>query len=212
MDYDYSYNYSAGEDPVSDIISLALVILLLVSYWRMFQKAGQPGWKAIVPLYNGYTLTSLVFSSGWFFLLAIVPIANIVFYCMLCTRLAKAYGKGTGFGVLTIFFPYVCFPILAFSSTSFYTGNPALGGGYGYNGYNNGYNNMGGYPQQGYDPYQQNNGYGMPNNNYDPNNYYGQATPSGTPMQNYDQNAYGQNNYGQNNYGQNNFNQNNNGF
>ena len=195
MDYDYSYNYNSSDNTVSNIISLLMAILLIVSYWKMFQKAGQPGWKAIVPLYNGYTLTSLVFSSGWYFLLAIVPIANIVFYCMLCTRLARAYGKGTGFGVLTIFFPYVCFPILAFSSHAYYTGNPVYGGGY-----NGAYNNMGGYPQQGYDPYQQ------ANNNYDPNNYYGQ----GTPVQNNDPNAYGQNNYGQNNYGQNNYGQNNN--
>lgn len=168
---DYGVSYESEDSTLSSIISLALSVLLIVSYWKMFQKAGQPGWKAIVPLYNGYTLTSLVFSSGWFFLLAIIPIANIVFYCMLCVRLARAYGRGTGFGVLTIFFPYVCFPIIAFSS-NYYYGNPAFGGAMG--GYQQGGYPQ--YPQQGYDPYQQNN-YGqngvMPNNNYD-QGYYGQ--------------------------------------
>ena len=76
-------------------------------------------------------MTKLVFSSGWFFLLALVPIANIVFAVMMCIRLAKAFGKGGGYAVGLIFLPFVFYPILAFNSSCVYLGNPAFGAGYG---------------------------------------------------------------------------------
>ncbi len=205
---EYSYDYSTNESsPIVTIIYLAIIVLLLVSYWKIFQKAGEAGWKSIVPLYNSYTMTKLVFSSGWFFLLALVPIANIVFAVMMCIRLAKAFGKGGGYAVGLIFLPFVFYPILAFNSSCVYLGNPAFGAGYGA-GYGTGYNNMGGYPQQqGFNPGMQ------ANNNYDPNNYYSSnQQPTPYTQQNVpQQNPYSQQNV-QQPYGQNNYNQNNNGF
>ena len=202
MDYNYSYNYdynSGGDSPISNLISLALGILLLASYWKLFVKANEQGWKALIPFYNLYTATKLVFSSGWFFLLTFVPIANIVYAVMLVVRTAKAYGKGTGFGILMLFFPYICYPILAFSADTYYMGNPVLYGstmgGYPQNGYPQGGYPQNGYPQGGYaqDPYQKQ------------DNFYGQGGEM--PNNNYDQ-AY----YGQNGYNQNNNQNNNNGF
>ncbi|MBQ2153193.1 MAG: hypothetical protein II440_07070, partial [Clostridia bacterium] len=125
--YEYSTQTSSGSSAFSNFMSIALAIILVVSYWKMFQKAGEEGWKAIVPLYNSYTLTSLVFNSGWYFLLLFVPIGNIIFYVMMVFRLAKAYGRGTGFGFGLLFLPYVFFPILGFDSKSQYLGNPAYG-------------------------------------------------------------------------------------
>ncbi|MBQ1516584.1 MAG: hypothetical protein IIZ46_00065 [Clostridia bacterium] len=175
--YEYSTQTSSGSSAFSNFMSIALAIILVVSYWKMFQKAGEEGWKAIVPLYNSYTLTSLVFNSGWYFLLLFVPIGNIIFYVMMVFRLAKAYGRGTGFGFGLLFLPYVFFPILGFDSKSQYLGNPAYGtvGTYG-----SGSFISGGQVPQGYsDNYYQN----LQNNPYNPDNVYGQ--PANNQAQNF---------------------------
>ena len=180
-DSDFYYEYTTQSSSGSafyDFMSIALMIVLVVSYWKMFQKAGEEGWKAIVPLYNSYTLTSLVFKSGWYFLIALIPIANIVFAVMMTFRLAKAYGRGTGFGFGLLFLPYVFYPILAFDSNSQYLGNPAYGivGNYG-----SGSFITGGQVPQGYsDNYYQN----LQNNPYNPDNVYGQNNAS-YPSQGY---------------------------
>ena len=154
MDYSYSYETSGQSSPIVGFIYFALIVFLIVCIWKIFQKAGEPGWKSIVPIYNSYTLTKLLFASGWYFLIMLVPIANIVFEIMLYARLSKAFGKGIGFTLGLIFLPVIFFPILAFGSAQ-YIGNPAFMG-------------AGAYPQQGYNPNMQ------VNNNYDPNNTYGQ--------------------------------------
>lgn len=186
----YFYNsYASPETIIATVfsfiavilfVSFVIAVLLIASYWKLFVKANEPGWKAIVPFYNVYTICKLVFSSGWVFLLSFVPMVNIVFAVVLAVRTAKAYGKGSGFAVGMLFFPYLFYPILAFSSSTYYLGNPANSGA------------MGGYPQSGY----------YPQGGYSQDSYQNQSTPysqDGTMSNNnYDQGYYGQNNYSQN--------------
>ena len=105
------------------LIGIVAAIILVVSLFKMFIKAGEPGWAAIVPIYNIWVLCKIAFNNNvlWFILFLIPAtsgIAGLVSYF----ALAKAYGKGAGFGVLMIFFPYIAFPILGFSSAE-YTGD-----------------------------------------------------------------------------------------
>jgi hypothetical protein len=60
------------------LISLALSIFVIASFWKVFTKAGQPGWAAIVPFYNTYVLLKVVGRPGWWLVLFFIPIANIV--------------------------------------------------------------------------------------------------------------------------------------
>lgn len=101
------------------IISILLVILLLASMWKIFAKADRPGWAAIVPLYNSFTLFDISFGNGWIFLTTLVPCVNIIFMIILCFKLAKAFDKGVGFGFGLLFLPFVFFPILAFGDAEF---------------------------------------------------------------------------------------------
>ena len=126
--YDY-YEYSTPvySSPVTSIISLALGVLLIESMWKIFKKAGKPGWAAIVPFYNIYVEYEITWGSGWRFLMLLIPFYNIILAIQTQVKLAKAFGKGGGFAVGLIFLPYVFQPILAFSDAA-YLGVPGKNG------------------------------------------------------------------------------------
>lgn len=101
------------------IIILAIAILSIVAMWKLFAKAGKPGWAAIVPFYNTYCLFEISFGNGWMFLLTIIPCVNVVVLIMLCFKLAKAFGQGTGFGFGLLFLSPIFMLILGFGSSQY---------------------------------------------------------------------------------------------
>ncbi|MCR5718217.1 MAG: DUF5684 domain-containing protein [Oscillospiraceae bacterium] len=125
--YDAGYEAGAGlaellSSGVSNVVSLAIGILSIVALWFLFTKAGKEGWKAIIPFLNCYEEYDIVYGNGWKCLLLLVPILNIAVSIMFSFRLAQAYGKGTGFAILTIFFPQIMMLIMAFDSNTQYVG------------------------------------------------------------------------------------------
>jgi hypothetical protein len=140
------------------IIMWALAILGVVAMWRVFSKAGQPGWAAIVPVYNTYVLLRMVGRPGWWLALLFVPIANVVILVLVMVDLATAFGKSGGFAALLILLPFVGLPILAFSNDAVYRG-PVADPNFAawQHSQNYGYPQQQpqmGYPQQGYPPQQ----------------------------------------------------------
>jgi hypothetical protein len=127
-----------------------------------------------VPFYNLYVLYKITWGNGWYFLLMLIPLANIVFMIMTYVKLAQAFGKGGGWAVGLIFLSAVFLCIMAFDKSIVYVGvpgRPAAYGGYppqgGYQnpyqqGYQNPYQNSGqqGYSAQGWQQNAQNEGYG----------------------------------------------------
>ncbi len=103
------------------IISLILSVVTIIATWKLFDKAGHEGWKSLIPIYNAYVLFEIVYGSGWKFLLCFVPFLNYVVSVMFYIRMAQAYGKGIGFGILNIFFYPITMCILAFGD-SYYEG------------------------------------------------------------------------------------------
>lgn len=142
--YDYSLtstSISTTPDPgimagalVVVVLSLVLAVVMIASLWKLFEKADKPGWAAIVPIYNFIVMLEIVGRPVWWILLLFVPFVNIVIEIMLMLDFAKAYGKSAGYGVLMIFFPYIMYPVLAFSKDTQYHGpvvpQPAAYGGY----------------------------------------------------------------------------------
>jgi hypothetical protein len=102
------------------IFQLAVCVLMIVASWKVFVKAGQPGWACIVPFYNMYIMS--VKMAGleimWFIFL-FIPILNIVAIFKIYIALAKNFGKTAGFGVGMVFLGIIFFPILAFSDAKF---------------------------------------------------------------------------------------------
>ena len=105
--YDYYYEYSTPvyTSPVVSIASLAISVLLIVAMWKIFQKAGKPGWAAIVPFYNSYVMYEITWGSGWRFLMLLIPFYNIILAIQTQVKLARAFGKSGGFAVGLIFLP-----------------------------------------------------------------------------------------------------------
>ena len=96
------------------ILSMALGILKIVSLWKIFKKAGKPGWASIVPIYNIYIMCEIAEKEWWYILLLCVPFINIYVMIVLYNGMAKKFGKGGGFVVGMILLPVVFFPMLAF--------------------------------------------------------------------------------------------------
>ena len=79
------------------VVFLAVMIVSLVGLWKVFVKAGKPGWGAIVPFYNTYCLFEMSFGTGWLFLLILVPCVGQVMMIIMWIKLAQAFGKGADF-------------------------------------------------------------------------------------------------------------------
>ena len=96
------------------LLSMALGVLMIVSLWKIFKKAGKPGWASIVPIYNVYIMCEIAEKEWWYILLLCVPFVNIYAMVVLYNGMAKRFGKGGGFVVGMILLPVVFFPMLAF--------------------------------------------------------------------------------------------------
>lgn len=101
----------------------AVGILILVAFWFIFEKFGEPGWKAVIPFYNTYIWYKYTWGCGWYFLFLFVPIANVVFYILTMIKTAKAFGHDGGFAVGLIFLPPVFLLILGLNEDR-YLGYP----------------------------------------------------------------------------------------
>lgn len=118
MDYAVSGN-ATQMSPGLLIFSLAVSIVCIVGLWKVFVKAGKPGWASIVPLYNSYCMFDISWGNGWLFLLTIIPIVNIVVGIIMCIKLAKAFGKGIGFGIGILILSPIFICILGFGSAEY---------------------------------------------------------------------------------------------
>jgi hypothetical protein len=123
---EYSYS-SQGKapSPVSTIVGLLIALLVIVAMWKVFTKAGQPGWASIIPIYNLYIWCKIVGRPWWWILLMLIPFVNFIVAIILCIDMAKSFGKGAGFGIGIAFLGIIFLPILGFSSAQYQ--GPAVG-------------------------------------------------------------------------------------
>src|SRR5256885_2358005 len=81
------------------IVILVVALLLIVSMWKVFTKAGEPGWAAIIPIYNLVILCKIAGKPAWWVILFLIPLVNFIVAIIVCIALARNFGKGTGFGL-----------------------------------------------------------------------------------------------------------------
>src|SRR2546425_10588352 len=117
---EYSYS-SQGKPPSpgSTIVGLLFALLIIVAMWKVFTKAGQPGWASIIPIYNLYIWCKIVGRPWWWILLMLIPFVNFIVAIILCIDLAKSFGKGPGFGIGLALLGVIFFPILGFGSAQY---------------------------------------------------------------------------------------------
>jgi len=98
---------------VFTVIWLAFVVLMIAALWKVFDKAGEPGWAAIVPIYNFIVMLRIAGKPGWWILLMLIPGVNLIIMIIAMIALAARFGKGTGFGLGLAFLPPIFLPMLA---------------------------------------------------------------------------------------------------
>jgi len=108
-------------------IYLVIYVLVVAGWWMIFQKAGEDGWKAIIPIWNILVLLRVVGREWWWIILMLIPIVNIVIWVIVSLDLAKSFGRGTGFGIGLFILSPIFALILGFGADT-YKG-PAAGGG-----------------------------------------------------------------------------------
>ena len=104
------------------IVYVAIVVLLIASYWKVFEKAGKPGWAAIVPIYNVIVILEIIGKPLWWVILLFIPFVNIIFGIMMVNLLSKSFGKDVGFTIGLLFLPFIFLPILGFDKSIKYIG------------------------------------------------------------------------------------------
>ena len=109
---------------VGGLFGLVIAVIVIVGMWKIFVKAGEPGWAAIIPIYNLYIICKITAKPIWWLLLLVLcPFINIIFGILLTVALAKCFGKGIGFAIGMILLPFVFYPMLGFGSAT-YTAPP----------------------------------------------------------------------------------------
>jgi hypothetical protein len=98
------------------LIMAVFGLVMLVAMWKVFTKAGEPGWACIVPIYNNMIVARIAGQPEVNGLLACIPIIGLIWGFPILFDFCRAFGKGTGFAVAMIFFPFICIPILGFGS------------------------------------------------------------------------------------------------
>jgi len=115
----YASEIDAGPGIVFWIVYFAIIIFMLVVQWKIFEKANKPGWGCIVPIYNTILQLEIAGRPLWWIFLMFIPFVNFVIAIIVLFDIAKAFGKGTGFGLGMLFLPFIFFPILAFDSSEY---------------------------------------------------------------------------------------------
>lgn len=91
-------------------------VIIIVGMWKVFEKAGKPGWAAIIPIYNVIVLLEIVGKPVWWIVLFLIPCLNIVFGIWTMNLLSKSFGQSEGFTIGLIILPFIFYPILGFGN------------------------------------------------------------------------------------------------
>ena len=104
------------------VVLTAAKIIEIIGKWKVFSKAGKKGWSSLIPFFNSYVLSQIVWNNGWMFLLGLIPLGGILYNILTSVKLAKTFRKGNGFAVgLVLLYPFFLLA-LGFSKKSEYQG------------------------------------------------------------------------------------------
>jgi hypothetical protein len=101
------------------IVGIVWAVLVIIGWWKIFEKAGEAGWKAIIPIYNIYVLLRIVGRPGWMVIGFLIPFVNVILGVIVMGDLAKSFGKGFGFVLGLIFLTPIFAIILGFGSATY---------------------------------------------------------------------------------------------
>jgi len=112
--------------PVVWVCWLVAIVFYIWVMWRIFEKAGRPGWAAIIPIYNSIVKLQIAGKPVWWFFLYLIPLVNIVIAIIVTVAFARVFGKGGWFAVGLIFLSFIFYPILAFGDAQYQPPPPSM--------------------------------------------------------------------------------------
>ncbi|WP_027188911.1 DUF5684 domain-containing protein [Paucidesulfovibrio longus] len=101
------------------VLWLVITVAIIAGYWKTFEKAGQPGWAAVIPIYNLIVMLRIVHRPLWWILLLFVPLLNIVIFIVIGIDLAKRFGKSALYGVGIALLGFIFVPMLGFGNARY---------------------------------------------------------------------------------------------
>ena len=101
------------------LLYLALALTVIIGVWKVFTKAGKPGWAILIPIYNTIVMLEIAHRPIWWLILLFIPFVNVVVGIIIPLDIAKAFGKGAGFGLGLAFLPMIFYPILGFGKSQY---------------------------------------------------------------------------------------------
>jgi hypothetical protein len=101
------------------VLYVLVVIVMIAGLWATFAKAGQPGWAAIVPIYNIVVMLEIADKPVWWFVLFLVPLVNIIIGIIVFVAIAEKFGKGAGFAIGLLLLGFIFWPILGFGDAQY---------------------------------------------------------------------------------------------
>ena len=116
---EYQDEFSTSTLIIWIIVCIAIAVVVIAGMWKVFTKAGQPGWAAIIPIYNWYIMTKIGGKPGWWVFLLLIPLVNYVFLIWLYNMISKSFGKDEAFTVGLVILGIVFWPILGFGSAKY---------------------------------------------------------------------------------------------
>lgn len=109
---------------VGMLIGLTVAAVMIASMWKLFTKAGKPGWAAIIPIYNIVVMLEIIGRPIWWIVLFFIPVVNFVVGVVISIEFAKAYGKDIVWGLGMAFLGIIFMPLLAFSNSRYQGPDP----------------------------------------------------------------------------------------
>jgi len=99
---------------VMGFVYLIVLVVYIVALWKVFEKAGEAGWKCLIPIYNIIILLKIVGKPWWWLILMFIPLVNIIILIIVYYELSKSFGHGWGFALGLIFLSVIFLMILGF--------------------------------------------------------------------------------------------------
>ena len=101
------------------LLYLGFLVFVIIGMWKVFEKAGEPGWAAIVPIYNIFVLLKIAGKPAWWVLLYFIPVVNVIAAILVCLAVAKCFGKSDLYGIGLFFLGVIFFPMLGFGAATY---------------------------------------------------------------------------------------------
>lgn len=135
QNYDYDPNSGGFAAAIIAIILACLIpifiiaILTVAGKWKVYEKAGKPGWAALIPIYTWIVMLEIVGKPVWWVILFFIPCVNIIFLIWTINLMSKSYGQSEGFTIGLILLGFIFWPILGFGSYQYIGPSAAEAGG-----------------------------------------------------------------------------------